>query len=680
MNKSALIAGTGLLWLLAMGIGGYVYKVAPPPPLEQADAAVRLAAAQDDKLAFDASIKQLEALSPGLATLRRYENIGRSVMPLTPQQAAEMKIAARKQTMADPMTRDEATRKYAFELASQPATASRGVSILQGMASNGDTAATALLAESLESINIRRAEVGPLWRSIALKRSQAALKTAEFLGFQPRLTLTSYEARDYRRVAERLMRREAADGSITSMVNLGDLLRERGDATDIAQARDLYERSIALGSVRGMVRLAELLLKPGFSKEESERAFRLLRGAVARGSAGASYIMAENYRLGRGVAVDNRKAYAYYRAAARGGSSGAQVRLGDFAADGVLGAPDPKASFEWYARAATGGSASAYTKLAQAYLPGGLMPQNNERAVEYLTEAAKRGSVRAMSELADIYRLGQIVDRDIDLSNEWALRAVNSGSTNNGLRIIAAQAVVVGGTTPAELNRAQDLLNQAIASGSVEARTKLGGLLLSIGDPESAKQATSLFKQAAASGNGEALASLAAIYASGNGVPVDPALSFQYFNLAASRGTAAGFRGMGVAYASGFGVAKDLNKAVEYYKRGAALGDIKATILLAGCYIDGCGSAPQPAKGNALIVSVFGRGNNDVDFQTAILMLKGEAPGSELQALRILKEAARRGYGPARQVLRQMGQFDPREQQKVNEQRRETLLLAGEKE
>ena len=41
--------------------------------------------------------------------------------------------------------------------------------------------------------------MGPLWRSIALKRSQAALKTADFLGFQPRLTLTSYEARDYRR-------------------------------------------------------------------------------------------------------------------------------------------------------------------------------------------------------------------------------------------------------------------------------------------------------------------------------------------------------------------------------------------------------------------------------------------------------------------------------------------------
>ncbi|MES2271338.1 MAG: tetratricopeptide repeat protein [Pseudomonadota bacterium] len=679
MKRSVLISGVVLLWLGTMALGAYIFKVAPPNPIVQADDAVRLAVAQDDRLAFAANLKRLEALSPALASLRRYENVGKTVLPLPPEQIADAKTAARLATLKYPETRDEAERQYAFELALTAATASRGIATLQRMAATGDTAAIALLAESLESINLRRGEVGPLWRSIAMKRSQAALKTAEFLSFQPKLTLSTYESRDYRRVAERLMRREASSGNTTSMVSLGDLLRERGRAQDIRQAREFYEQANAAGSVRAMVRLADLLLSPGFTPAEARRAFDLLQNAAKRGSSQASYIMAENYRLGRGVPVDNRKAYAYYQVAARGGSAGAQVRLGDFEAQGTVGTPDPQKAFAWYNGAAAAGSASAYARLAQAYMPGGTMPQDNAKAVEYYTAAAKRGSIRAMSQLAEIYRVGQIVDRDIEQSNEWALRAVNAGSTNNNLRIIAAQAVVVGGISPAELSRAKELLNLAIAGGSVEARTKLGGLLLSIGDPQSAAQAMELFKQAAASGNGEALASLASIYASGNGVPVNPELSFQYYKLAASRGTAAGFRGMGVAYAAGFGVPKDIRRAISYYERGAALGDLKAIILLAGCYIDGCGARPQPARGNALIVSVFGRGNNDVDFQTAILMLKGEAPGSEAEAIRILTSAAQRGYGPARAVLRSMNQFDPRQQQKIDQQRRENLLLAGAK-
>ncbi|AUW57645.1 hypothetical protein C1T17_05540 [Sphingobium sp. SCG-1] len=677
MKRLLAISAIGLLWVGAMGVAGYSYNVAPLAPLQQADDAVRLAAAQDDRLAFLAALKKLETISPSLAALRRYENIGQSVLPMSPQDVEGAKAAARAATRNDPEARAEADRQHAFELASRPATASQGVSILQGMAARGDTSAIAMLAESLESINMRRGEVGPLWRSIALKRSGAALKTADFLSFQPRLTLSSFEPRDYRRIAERLMRREAAKGNTSSMVSLGDLLRQRAGKNDIRDAHRFYEQALEGGSIRAMVRLAELLLSPGFKKDDAKRAMALLQGAIKRGSSEASYIMAENYRQGRGVAVDNRQAAEYYRVAARGGSAGAQVRLGDFETQGTIGPANPAAAFAWYSQAAALGNAAAYAKVAQAYLPGGSMPQDNARAVENFTEAAKRGSIPAMTQLANIYRQGRVVDRDIDQSNEWALRAVNAGSTNNNLRIIAAQAVVVGGTSPTELQRAKDLLITAIAGGSVEARTKLGGLLLSVGDPDSTRQAMALFKQAAASGNGEALASLAAIYASGNGVPVDPELSFQYFKLAAARGNAAGFRGMGVAHASGFGAAKDMAKAIEYYKRGSALGDIKASILLAGCYIDGCGSVPQPAKGNALIVSVFGRGNNDVDFQTAVLMLKGDAPGSEFRAIQILKDAARRGYGPAREVLRKMGQFDPREQQKVNQQRRETLLIAG---
>lgn len=679
MKRSMLISTVAVLWLGTMGLGAYIFKVAPQSPVDRLDASVRLAAAQDDRIAFTENLKRLQVLSPPLAALRRYENIGKSVLPVPSDQIAGTKAAARRATLKDPEARAEAERQYAFELASKPPTASRSLAMLQRMAANGDTAAIALLAESLESINLRRAEVGPLWRSIAMKRSQAALKTADFLSFQPRLTLSTYESRDYRRVAERLMRREAASGSTTSMVSLGDLLRERGTPQDMRQAREFYEKANAAGSVRAMVRLADLLLNPGFSQADAQRALSLLQHAAKRGSSEASYIMAENYRRGRGVPVDNRKAYSYYLVAARSGSAGAKVRLGDFEAQGTVGAPSLQKAFAWYNGAASAGSASAYARLAQAYMPGGTMPQDNAKAVEYYTAAAKRGSIKAMAQLAEIYRLGQIVDRDIELSNEWALRAVNSGSTNNNLRIIAAQAVVVGGTTPAELNRAKELLNLAIAGGSVEARTKLGGLLLSIGDQQSALQAMELFKQAAASGNGEALASLASIYASGNGVPVNPELSFQYFKLAASRGTASGFRGMGVAYASGFGVPRDIRRAISYYQRGAALGDLKATILLAGCYIDGCGAAPQPARDNALIVSVFGRGNNDVDFQTAILMMKGDAPGSEAEAIRILKGAAQRGYGPAREVLRSMNQFDPRQQQKIDQQRRENILLAGAK-
>ncbi|MGK2911116.1 MAG: tetratricopeptide repeat protein [Sphingobium sp.] len=677
MKRSILIAGIGTLWLVALGTGQYIHSIAPKSEVEQADAAVRLAAAQDDRLGFEAALKRLQQLSPPMAALRRYENIGKPILPVPEEKEAEAKAAARSIAMQSPETRAEASRQYAFDLTTRPETAAEGLAMLQNMTGSGDTSATAMLAESLETINTRRAEVGPLWRSIAFRRSAAALQTAEFLGFQPKLTLSSYEANDYKRIAERLMRREAADGNTASMVSLGDLLRRRGTPADVVQARELYERASAAGSVRAMVRLGEVLLGPGFNKNDAARAYQLLQQAAARKSSEASYIMAENYRRGRGAPIDNRRAYRYYLLAAAGGSAGAQVRLGDFEAAGINGPANPQRAFQWYERAAAAGSATAFVKLAQAYLPGGTLPQNNAKAVDYLTEAAKRGNVMAMSRLTEIYRQGQIVDRDLDLSNEWALRAVNAGSKDNNLLIVAAQALVAGGTTPAELKRGQDLLMQAIRGGSVEARTKLGGLLLSLGESEAGRQAMSLFKEAAATGNGEALASLASIYASGNGVPVDAELSFQYYKLAAARGTASGFRGMGVAYATGFGVEKNAPLALAAYQRGAALGDIRATILLAGCYVDGCGTTPQPAKGHALIAGIFGRGNNDVDYDVAMLMMKGELPGSNAKALEILTKAAQRGHGPSRVTLRRLGQFDPREQQKVDQQRRETILLAG---
>ncbi|UGT55002.1 caspase, EACC1-associated type [Nocardia asteroides] len=121
--------------------------------------------------------------------------------------------------------------------------------------------------------------------------------------------------------AETWYRRAADDGNSDAMVHLGDLLKNRGDLVD---AETLYRKAADIGNTRAMIRLGDML---------------------------------EN-RLEKRI-CDLADAETWYRLAAGKGNTNAMIRLGDL----LRKRSDVVDAENWYQKAADNGNANATVRL-----------------------------------------------------------------------------------------------------------------------------------------------------------------------------------------------------------------------------------------------------------------------------------------------------------------------------
>ncbi len=82
-------------------------------------------------------------------------------------------------------------------------------------------------------------------------------------------------------------------------------------------------------------------------------------------------------------------------------------------------------------------------------------------------------------------------------------------------------------------------------------------------------------------GEAEGRFQLARAYLHGNGVPANPAKSFELMRAAAEQGHADALGGMGYFYSNGVAVDKDEKQAVKWFRQGAEKGSAKAQLNLA---------------------------------------------------------------------------------------------------
>lgn len=101
-------------------------------------------------------------------------------------------------------------------------------------------------------------------------------------------------------------------------------------------------------------------------------------------------------------------------------------------------------------------------------------------------------------------------------------------------------------------------------------------------------------------GNGERCNGLGAMYANGQGVPVDAAKAVALYQRACDAGFAFGCTNLGSSYKKGRGVVVDPAKAATGYQRGCDGGSSFGCAQLALMYTDGDGVSANPAKAAAL--------------------------------------------------------------------------------
>ena len=101
--------------------------------------------------------------------------------------------------------------------------------------------------------------------------------------------------------------------------------------------------------------------------------------------------------------------------------------------------------------------------------------------------------------------------------------------------------------------------------------------------------AARLYRPLAEQGDASAQAELGAMYANGQGVPLDYQEAMKWYRKAAQQGNAQAQVGLGVMYVQGRGVPQDAQEAVKWYGRAAKQGDGPAQFGLGLMYDTGRG-------------------------------------------------------------------------------------------
>ncbi len=159
-----------------------------------------------------------------------------------------------------------------------------------------------------------------------------------------------------------------------------------------------------------------------------EEALVYMERAAELGDPSAYGGLAEIYRLGLGVEVDQARAAAAVRTGAMQGSAPMRMMMGKYYLQG-WGVPQSfNEARRWMEIAAFSGLSSALTALGDMYRRGQGVEEDFARSVSYYEKAAALGSSDAMNNIGMAYMRGQGVAEDTRQGISWLSRASDEGN------------------------------------------------------------------------------------------------------------------------------------------------------------------------------------------------------------------------------------------------------------
>lgn len=212
--------------------------------------------------------------------------------------------------------------------------------------------------------------------------------------------------------------RAAAKMDAEALAALGNAYMngQLGVKTDYAKAKDCFTKAISLGNSRSKAGLATMYMKGWGVEQNLSEAFRLMREAAFQKVPGASYNLAEYYRLGVGCEKSEKEAAEWYTKAA----PGLIQQLASYPQSGELNcacgvmyktgrgvAQDDTVATKYFAAAVPklkakvdGGSTTAMVQYAELMEHGWGMSKNTAGAEALLKKAAAAGDGEAKFLLA----------------------------------------------------------------------------------------------------------------------------------------------------------------------------------------------------------------------------------------------------------------------------------------
>jgi TPR repeat protein len=159
-------------------------------------------------------------------------------------------------------------------------------------------------------------------------------------------------------------------------------------------------------------------------------------------------------------------------------------------------------------------------------------------------------------------------------------------------------------------------------------------------------------KARADKGDASAQLSVAALYASGNGMARDPVKAAKYTRKAAEQGSARAQCLLGLLYSNGNGVKMDKAEAARWLHRAADQGLAEAQYDLGGCFASGDGVVHDPAEAVAWYRKAAAQGLVEAQSEIGNCYLEGNGVPTDIpEGLKWTRQAAEQGFAPAQNSI-----------------------------
>lgn len=323
-----------------------------------------------------------------------------------------------------------------------------------------------------------------------LEKGRAMLQHSASTGFSyANLNLAILKQQNKEEFLPLLNEAYAANNTTAGLLLADYYLSLAKDATEMKQARDIYQRLAEKGNRDGQLKLAFLYengLGGAVDLQNAEHWYEL---AARQKEPVAQYLLARMYQLGKvGNAPNYAEAKKWY-SIAQSSYAPAAVALG-FIYDTVD--DDYKPALSSYSLAASKGSAIGQFDLGLMYEKGKGMPVDFVKARELYQEAANKGQVQAMVQLAGLYLNGQGGAKDDKAALEWYQKAANLGD-RDALYQLGLLAETVNASKP-DYTLALEYYQKSANKGNIKASLALARMYkYGLGVPKDEALASKLY-------------------------------------------------------------------------------------------------------------------------------------------------------------------------------------------
>lgn len=329
---------------------------------------------------------------------------------------------------------------------------------------------------------------------------------------------------------------------------------------------------------------------------------------------------------------------------AEAGNAEAQFQLGvihQFS----LGMPrDDVAARAWFAKAAAQGHARALGSLGYMMMVGAGGAQDIAGAENALRRAGELGEATASANLAELI----LQTRPAEAKDAVALleRATAAGAMNARYRL--GRLLIEGEAVPADAQRGRELLESAAEAGSPFADTYLAYLVFEARDEAQAARGLAWAQRAAAADLPGGLNELGRYYMEGFGAPREPRRAETAFAAAAARGEPVSWYNLALLHSGPQYGLLNLAQARQEAIRAAEMGYLPAAALAGQMLYKAEGGPRDRVAARPYLQRAADAGIANAQNLLAGLLFNGEGvPPDQKTAMDWWEKAAAQGHGAA---------------------------------